>query len=1435
MKTAMLLATTAKDIKYYSSALVAGFALALTVGVAPLHADDTEVFFGQMPSNSNSNPNLLFVLDTSSSMTSHDGYALDRLDRMKQALIGILEASHGVNIGIMRFNGANGGASVVYPVTSVDEEVCEDGSCGVVSLTKSIVSGEHDVAENLDTGTVTIDADFLNMDAETAHAVGLRFTDLRIPKGAFITDATLEFQAAEDGDASTNLTVQAELVGNSPAFTADSANISNRSLGSNSVTYNPHNWTSDSLYESSDIANVIQEVVNQDDWCGGNAMSLIVSSSGSRIANSYEGSGGSAPAALRISYDSTTIPSDGGCTIGSLIASVQSGDDDAEEKLSGSHSVYMNSSDLELPYDYKQQLIGVRFADIGIPANSTITSAKIEFEIDEQKNGDVSLLIKGEDTGNAQSFAGNNWELSGRPKTAQQVVWTDLPNLGKNEKLETNDLSTIVQHLVNRNDWNAGNAMAFYLKNHSSQNNKKRTVESYEGESAAAAKLYIDYQVSSGAASTSSTILAKNKMIDVVSDIRYASGTPIVDAYYEAANYYLGRPVEYGRTRGTYNQGYGDKRKPANRVSHPGSHTGSALQRLSSCTDANLGSSSCRTERIAGDANYISPMSSSCQTSNIVFLSDGGASSNSSKEKVKALIGENSCTGWGNEACGRDLAEWLKDNDHSTSLSGPQNIRTYTIGFNLDGEEYAQDFLRDMARLGGGNYNDAESAVELLNVFQDILTEVAVVDTSFTAPGATVNQYNRLTHREDIYFATFKPDSTPQWAGNLKRYKVGHEADGSGDIEIRDRNDNLAVDPDTGFFKDSAKSWWVEKDNSGAATTTPDGHTVVRGGAANQLKLNGPGDTGDRNVYTYTGDTIPTSGVDLTASAQALSENNDALTDALLDIVNTMSSNSEQAAYRTELLKWARGVDVHDSDEDGDVDDIRRQMGDPMHSRPLIVNYRNNGQDQSIVYVATNEGYLHAIDTSNGEEQFAFVPKELLPILRDNFDNSASTSHPYGLDGPMSLMLVDPNENVLIEHGSNSNEEAFLYAAMRRGGRNYYGFNVTDPDEPTLAWTIKGGSGDFAELGESWSRATPARIMFEDAARDVLIFGAGYDTNQDPSGYTLTQTADSVGRGLFIVDARTGEKIWSALGTTAGDQQFPDMDYSIPADIRVIDVDLDGFADQLYTADMGGQVWRFDMEKYHHEGDLIQSGGVIAKLNGTSEGNQRRFYSEPDVALIESNGERFMSVSIGSGWRAHPLDNIVNDRFYVIKSAAVRGAPEGYGISSGTGNSQSWTPITESDLHVVTSELNPAHNAYGWYIDLAESGEKVLGKSVTFNNKVIFSSYAPDASVEACATAVGRGYAYVLDVTSGAPALDLDDDGDVDQDDIKQPLNHGGIPPEPTILISESGEPVVLLGTEKLDAGLDNRTRRTFWSEHGPASTAEASETTEVTENDTGD
>ena len=50
---------------------------------------------------------------------------------------------------------------------------------------------------------------------------------------------------------------------------------------------------------------------------------------------------------------------------------------------------------------------------------------------------------------------------------------------------------------------------------------------------------------------------------------------------------------------------------------------------------------------------------------------------------------------------------------------------------------------------------------------------------------------------------------------------------------------------------------------------------------------------------------------------------------------------------------------------------------------------------------------------------------------------------------------------------SDSGDHVYLYTGMRRGGSNYYALDVTDRNNPELLWTIQGGSGDFAELGQS--------------------------------------------------------------------------------------------------------------------------------------------------------------------------------------------------------------------------------------------------------------------------------------------------------------------------------------------------------------------------------
>ena len=100
---------------------------------------------------------------------------------------------------------------------------------------------------------------------------------------------------------------------------------------------------------------------------------------------------------------------------------VVAGLDDAEERASG--SVNTTSSDLELTFDGStQQAVGIRFTSVDIPHGATITSAYIQFTVDQVSRG-IIAAIRGEDPNDANAFAAVNFNVFSRPVTDASVAW----------------------------------------------------------------------------------------------------------------------------------------------------------------------------------------------------------------------------------------------------------------------------------------------------------------------------------------------------------------------------------------------------------------------------------------------------------------------------------------------------------------------------------------------------------------------------------------------------------------------------------------------------------------------------------------------------------------------------------------------------------------------------------------------------------------------------------------------------------------------------------------------------------------------------------------------------------------------------------------------------------------------------------------------------
>jgi type IV pilus assembly protein PilY1 len=331
--------------------------------------------------------------------------------------------------------------------------------------------------------------------------------------------------------------------------------------------------------------------------------------------------------------------------------------------------------------------------------------------------------------------------------------------------------------------------------------------------------------------------------------------------------------------------------------------------------------------------------------------------------------------------------------------------------------------------------------------------------------------------------------------------------------------------------------------------------------------------------------------------------------------------------------------------------------------------------------------------------------------------------------------------------------------------------------------------------------------------RPVLVLSGGYDDSQDNRGFQL----DTVGNAIYIVDLSTGERLWSAGAPDAGhDLALDDMQHSIPAAPRVLDLSGDGLADRMYVGDMGGRLWRVDIFNGNDRSTLGEA-SVLASLGAADVADPpaadvRRFYATPDVVLVNCQTGNYLAVNLGSGYRGHPLDTNVADAFFSVRDPNVFGPID----------EDAATPVRIDDLTDITDFVDavvPA-DAAGWRLRMVEDpGEKILSSSVTFNNSIFFQSYAPENRVSACAGGLGVNRAYIVDVCNGRPINNLNDPtepGPLTLEDRSTTLKQAGIAPETVFLFTGTPDegPTRCIGLQCFPPEAGGRgLTRTYWTQ----------------------
>ncbi|MEM7156421.1 MAG: hypothetical protein AAF799_26445 [Myxococcota bacterium] len=190
-----------------------------------------------------------------------------------------------------------------------DESERADGD---LTILEKRIAHSRDDAEEKPSGTVYLTSSDLELAEDGVHdteLVGLRFTNVEIPEGATVEHAYVQFTADEKHSGATSLVIHAQAADDARRFRSRKRNISNRALTEASVEWNPAAWNTKNVATDNertpDISGLLQELVDRPGWNEGNDIALIISGSGTRTADSYDGSSSTAPL-LHVEYTTGT-------------------------------------------------------------------------------------------------------------------------------------------------------------------------------------------------------------------------------------------------------------------------------------------------------------------------------------------------------------------------------------------------------------------------------------------------------------------------------------------------------------------------------------------------------------------------------------------------------------------------------------------------------------------------------------------------------------------------------------------------------------------------------------------------------------------------------------------------------------------------------------------------------------------------------------------------------------------------------------------------------------------------------------------------------------------------------------------------------------------------------------------------------------------------
>lgn len=463
----------------------------------------------------------------------------------------------------------------------------------------------------------------------------------------------------------------------------------------------------------------------------------------------------------------------------------------------------------------------------------------------------------------------------------------------------------------------------------------------------------------------------------------------------------------------------------------------------------------------------------------------------------------------------------------------------------------------------------------------------------------------------------------------------------------------------------------------------------------------------------------------LSAAEQAYFKDKCAGGDQLSQCATLSASEKTQANLGQNMVDYLRGQQAMEITSPPIYRQRENILGDIASAKPAYVrsprrNYgdlgytafkESNASRQAMVYVAANDGFLHALNATNGQEAWAYVPHLVFSNFHELADSNYGNNHTYFVDGSPEASDVH----------IGGQWRTILVGGLNKGGRGYYALDITDPFNPQSLWELCADSSlcNVSDSDLGYTFGNPVITKRPGDGKWVVVVASGYN-NVSPG----------TGRGyLYVLDAASGA-ILNKIDTGVGSTTSPSGLARIAG--RAENASVDNTATHIFGGDLFGNLWRFDMA----------TNSVLKLATLTDPTNVvQPITTRPEIGICKG----VPMVFAGTG-KYLGISDLTDSQIQTVWG--MKDSNSTLGTLRGNMMIEQDLMAGVGDTFTITSNNVSLASDNGWFVDFdMHSGERVnLDPALVLGTFLVVTNQPENAS--ACSIG-GNSFKYEFDMCSG--------------------------------------------------------------------------------------